>query len=146
MRPVNIFSIILLLLPGQYTIPQSSFIQNQFRSPLDIKLYLSGNFGELRTDHFHSGIDIKTQGVAGKKVYAAADGYISRIKIEASGYGKTLYLNHPGGYTTVYAHLDHFIPDVDKFVKERQYKERKHALNIFPSKSEFIFKQGEVIA
>jgi murein DD-endopeptidase MepM/ murein hydrolase activator NlpD len=147
MRSVNNFLLIIFLsLLTEYVSPQSSFVQNHFRSPLDITLYLSGNFGELRADHFHSGIDIKTQGVRGKKVYATADGYISRIKIEAAGYGKTLYLTHPGGYTTVYAHLDHFIPDIEKFVKEKQYQEKKHALNIFPSKNEFYYKKGEVIA
>lgn len=147
MRPVNnIFHIIFFLLLTEYAIPQSPFIQDHFRSPLDIKIYLSGNFGELRADHFHSGIDIKTQGVIGKKVLASADGYISRIKIETGGYGKTLYLTHPGGYTTVYAHLDRFIPEVDQFVKEMQYQEKKHAMDIFPSKNKFHVKQGELIA
>jgi murein DD-endopeptidase MepM/ murein hydrolase activator NlpD len=87
---------------------QSGFPEDYFRAPLDIRMVLSGNFGELRPNHFHSGIDIKTQGVSGQRVYAAADGYISRIKIEAAGYGNTLYITHPGGFTTVYAHLDRF--------------------------------------
>ncbi|KPK84975.1 MAG: hypothetical protein AMS27_08630 [Bacteroides sp. SM23_62_1] len=147
MKPVhNFFHIVFFLLLAELLYSQTPASKNQFRSPLDIKMYLSGNFGELRADHFHSGIDIKTQGVTGKKVYAAADGYISRIKIEAAGYGKTLYITHPDGYMTVYAHLDRFIPKVDKFVRDKQYQEKKHALNIFPPKNEFQFKQGDLIA
>ena len=87
------------------TYAQNTFITNTFRSPLDIPLFLSGNFAELRADHFHSGIDLKTQGVTGKKVHAIEDGYVSRIKIQTNGYGHSLYITYPGGYTSLYGHL-----------------------------------------
>ena len=125
---------------------QCSIRQDYFRSPVNIGLYLSGNFGELRSNHFHSGIDIKTQGVTGHRVYASAEGYISRIKIEAAGYGNTLYLTHPAGYTTVYAHLDRFRQDIAEYVREVQYREEKHALNIYPEKEKWKVEKGELIA
>jgi murein DD-endopeptidase MepM/ murein hydrolase activator NlpD len=117
-----------------------------FRPPLDFTLSVSGNFGEIRADHFHSGIDIRTQGVTGKKIYAAADGYIARIKVESGGYGRSLYITHPGGLMTVYGHLERFNPEIEKYVKEKQYEEKKHAQNIFPLKSEFPVKMGDVVA
>lgn len=91
-------SILLLLVIMMFdnTNAQYSPIPNTFRVPLDIPLILSGNFAELRTDHFHSGIDIKTQGVTGKEVHAIEDGYVSRIKIQTNGYGRSLYINYPG--------------------------------------------------
>jgi murein DD-endopeptidase MepM/ murein hydrolase activator NlpD len=125
---------------------QSGFPEDYFRAPLDIRMVLSGNFGELRPNHFHSGIDIKTQGVSGQRVYAAADGYISRIKIEAAGYGNTLYITHPGGFTTVYAHLDRFRSDIARYVKDRQYSLEQHALNIYPERDEWPVKKGELVA
>ena len=84
---------------------QSKYPQDYFRSPLDITTVLSGTFGELRSNHFHAGLDIKTQGREGLNVYATADGYVSRIKIAHFGYGKAIYITHPNGYTTVYGHL-----------------------------------------
>ena len=120
--------------------------EDSFRPPLDFNLSVSGNFGEIRADHFHSGIDIRTQGVTGKKIYAVADGYISRIKTESGGYGRSLYITHPGGLMTVYGHLDRFNPEIEKYVRKKQYEEKKHALNIFPLKNEFPVTTGDVIA
>jgi len=125
---------------------QSPFRDDYFRPPVDIDMYLSGNFGELRSNHFHAGIDIKTQGVIGHKVFSCADGYISRIKIEAAGYGNTLYITHPGGYTTVYAHLDRFREDISDFARNKQYKNQQHAINIFPAKEDFPLSKGEMVA
>ena len=125
---------------------QTGFRDDYFRAPMDIGIYLSGNFGELRSNHFHAGIDIKTQGVNGHSVFAAAEGYISRIKIEAAGYGNTLYITHPAGYTTVYAHLDRFRGDIAAYVREKQYGMQQHALNIFPEKEEWVVEKGEMIA
>ena len=87
-----------------------------FISPLKIPQLLSANFGELRIDHFHSGLDIKTQGVTGKEVVASADGFIYRISITPSGFGNALYIRHPSGYSTVYGHLERFVPDIEKYV------------------------------
>jgi len=109
-------------------------------------MFLSGSFGELRSNHFHSGIDIKTQGVTGHRIFASADGYVSRIKVEAAGYGNTLYITHPAGYTTVYAHLKSFRKDIADYVKELQYKQEKHAMNIYPDKERWKVEKGEFIA
>ena len=83
-------------------------INNNFRSPIGIPIALSGNFGELRSNHFHTGIDIKTNGTINYKVYSIESGYVSRINISHWGYGKAIYIDHPNGYTSVYAHIDHF--------------------------------------
>ena len=138
----------IILFTGSVSVlyAQQAYPENYFRAPLDIPMHLSGNFAELRADHFHSGIDIKTQGVTGKRVYAVADGYISRIKIESGGYGRTLYINHPEGYTTVYAHLNNFTPDISQVVKMKQYETQKHAVDIYPGKNQFPVKKGDVVA
>lgn len=125
---------------------QNDYPQGYFRSPLDIPLLLAGNFGELRSNHFHAGIDIKTEGVIGKKVFATADGYISRIKVQHSGYGKVIYIDHPNGYTTTYAHLNAFSDKVDKFLKKEQYKERSYTLDWYPDSGVIAIKKGELIA
>lgn len=117
-----------------------------FISPVKIPQLLSANFGELRVDHFHSGLDIKTQGVTGKEVVAAADGFISRIGVSPTGFGNALYVTHPSGYTTVYGHLERFTPAIEKYVKERQYEKKSFVVTLFPGKDDFPVKQGELIA
>ena len=118
-----------------------------FISPVKIPLALSANFGELRSDHFHSGIDLKTQGVIGKEIVAAASGYVYRISVAPGGFGKALYIRHPStGYSTVYAHLDRFAPGLEEYVKTRQYEEKSFQVNLFPPRVKFHFRQGEVIA
>lgn len=119
---------------------------NYYIFPIDAPPLLSANFGELRSNHFHSGIDIKTGGVEGAKVYAAADGYISRIGIKPSGYGRVLYVAHPNGTTTVYAHLREFTPELEAYVKQQRYRMRQHNPDIFPPASMFPVKLGDVIA
>lgn len=116
-----------------------------FSAPLDIPMLLSGNFGELRSTHFHSGIDIKTQQQTGKNVYAAKDGYVSRIKIQSAGYGRSIYISHPDGYTTVYAHLNDFIPELDVYVKSIQYAQRKFETDVYPEKYKFPLVKGQLI-
>jgi hypothetical protein len=117
-----------------------------FISPLKIPLALSANFGELRVDHFHSGIDIKTQGVTGKEVVAAADGYVYRIGVSPTGFGNSLYIRHPSGYCTVYGHLERFAPEIAAYVKEQQYERKSFAVTLFTQKDKFPVKQGEIIA
>ncbi len=108
--------------------------------------YLSGNMGELRSNHFHAGIDIKTSGVEGLPVYAAADGFISRIKTSAWGYGNALYIQHPNGETTVYAHLLNYNDPIQDFVRTAQYAQKTFEIELFPERTQFPVKQGEVIA
>lgn len=117
-----------------------------FISPVKIPLLLSANFGELRIDHFHSGIDIKTQGVTGKEIVSASGGFIQRIGVSPGGFGKALYIKHPSGYSTVYGHLDRFAPEIEEYVKERQYEKKSFLITIYPPKEKFIVKQGDVIA
>ena len=125
---------------------QSEYPQDYFRDPLDITLVLSGTFAELRSSHFHSGLDIKTQQKTGLKVYAAAEGYVSRIKISHYGYGKALYITHPNGYTTVYAHLQKFSDRLEKYIKECQYDKESFEVEVFPSADELLIAPDEVIA
>lgn len=120
--------------------PDSSFI-----SPVKIPLLLSANFGELRVDHFHSGLDIKTQGVTGKEVVAAESGYIYRISVSPGGFGNVLYVSHPSGFSTVYGHLDRFRPDIEDYVKSQQYEKRTFTITLFPPKDKFPVKQGDLI-
>jgi len=111
---------------------QSPYPQNYFTSPLDITLVVSGTFAELRSNHFHSGLDLKTKGTEGLSLRTAAAGYVSRIKISRYGYGKALYITHPNGYTTVYAHLQKFSPSIEAYVKKQQYKKESFELELFP--------------
>jgi hypothetical protein len=117
-----------------------------FISPVKIPLLLSANFGELRTDHFHSGIDIKTQGTIGKEVVASADGFIYRISVSPGGFGKALYVRHASGYSTVYGHLDRFTPAINEYVQSQQYEKKSFLVSLFPVRDKFPVKQGEVIA
>ncbi|MCX6253609.1 MAG: M23 family metallopeptidase [Bacteroidia bacterium] len=117
-----------------------------FISPVKIPLLLSANFGELRIDHFHSGLDIKTQGVSGKEVVAAANGYIYRISVSPGGFGKALYVRHPSGYSTVYGHLDKFTPEIERYVTSQQYEKKSYLITLFPVKEKFPVKQGDLIA
>ncbi|HJX71882.1 MAG TPA: M23 family metallopeptidase [Bacteroidales bacterium] len=133
-----------LLVPGLLDGQEKNKFEN-FTAPLDIPMFLSGNFGELRSTHFHSGIDIKTQQQIGKNVYASKDGYVSRIKIQSGGYGKSVYLFHPEGYTTVYAHLNDFIPEIASYVKDIQYAQRKYEINVFPEKYRIPVVKGQLI-
>jgi len=117
-----------------------------FISPLKIPELLSANFGELRIDHFHSGLDIKTQGVTGKEVVASANGYIYRISVTPGGFGNAIYIRHPSGYSTVYGHLDRFAPAIESYVKNQQYEKRSFQITLYPSREEFPVRQGETIA
>jgi len=125
---------------------QTPYPQDYFTSPLDITLVLSGTFAELRSNHFHSGLDIKTQGKEGFKTYAAAAGYVSRIKISRYGYGKALYITHPNGYTTVYAHLQKFSPTIEAYVKKQQYLKETFEIELFPKAEDLKISAKEVIA
>lgn len=108
--------------------------------------YLSGNFCELRKSHLHAGLDIKIGGVVGAPVHAAAEGYVSRIKVSWGGYGNALYVQHPNGTTTVYAHLHEFNDEIAEYVKDAQYRNKSFSIDLFPEKGELGVKRGEVIA
>ena len=133
-----------LLLMGP--LPEEPGDRTVFISPVRIPLSLSSNFGEIRTDHYHSGLDIRTQGVTGKEIVAAARGYVYRISVSPGGFGKALYVRHPNGYSTVYGHLDKFTPEIEEYVVSRQYEEKGFMVTLWPPKERFSFKQGDIIA
>lgn len=132
--------------PYRSMLAQEQSLKTHFRSPVAFPIRLSGTFGELRTDHFHSGIDIKTHEVTGKKVYAVASGYISRINVSLVGYGNAIYITHPDGYMTVYGHLKRFNHVIQQYVRKIQYKRQSFTVEIFPPKGRLPVKKGEVIA
>jgi murein DD-endopeptidase MepM/ murein hydrolase activator NlpD len=117
-----------------------------FRNPLNIAMGLSGNFGELRPNHYHMGLDIRTNRVQNLPVFAAADGFISRVKIEPGGFGRAIYIDHPNGYTTVYAHLNNFFPALEKFVKEKQYQLESWSVYLEIPPGTFPVSKGTLIA
>lgn len=117
-----------------------------YQSPLDIPLTLSANFGELRPNHFHSGIDLKTQGVVDKPVYSIEDGYVSRISVSPSGYGLAIYVNHPSGHTSVYGHLNGYASRIADYVKTKQYEQESYRIDIPLNADEIPVKKGELIA
>ncbi|MEO6037415.1 MAG: M23 family metallopeptidase, partial [Saprospiraceae bacterium] len=127
-------------LPGFYP-------KDYFRSPVDAPIRLNGTFGELRPDHFHAGIDIdsKTGGI-GQPVLAAAEGYVEHIRVQSGGYGNALYIRHPNGFTTLYGHLDRFAPEIQKYVRLRQYKRERFEVYLHPPKGLFPVKKGQEIA
>ena len=140
---------IYLLILSFYSViilSQNKYPQHYFEAPLKIPIYLSGTFGELRSNHFHSGIDIKTQGKEGIPIYAPADGFVSRIKVKQYGFGKALYIDHPNGFTTVYAHLKKYAPKIQEYVKKTQYEKQSYYTgNLFPSEDKFPVKKGDLI-
>ena len=125
---------------------QNGYPIDTFRSPLDIPLILAGTFGELRSNHFHSGIDIKTQQRQGLPIYAIGDGTVTRIKISHWGYGKALYVAHPNGYTSVYGHLQKFSPEIEEYIKKIQYGKKSYEVEVFPEYGEVKVEKGKIIA
>ncbi len=107
------------------------------QSPLDIPLFLSGNFGELRSTHFHAGIDLKTNGKIGQPVRPLSDGYVSRVKVQAGGYGNAIYIRHNNGYTSVYGHLETFYPAISAYVKNEQYRKKAFEVDLYLEKNKF---------
>ena len=135
-----------ILITSQIFAQETKYPQTDFVAPVNIPMYLSGTFGEMRGNHFHSGIDIKTNGSEGIPIIAIADGYVSRIKVSPGGFGKALYIKHPNGYSSVYAHLQRFSDDIQQYVTKNQYKEESFAVNLFPKAKVFQVKQGDTIA
>ena len=129
-----------------YAFGQTQYPKDYFRSPLDIPLQLSGNFGELRPNHIHAGFDFKTQQKEGLFVYASAYGYVSRIKISEVGYGKAIYITHPNGYTTVYGHLQSGYGEIEKTIKKEQYKAKSYEIDVPLYPNDLVVKKGDIIA
>lgn len=139
-------ALIISLLSSVGSSAQESAGKARFSSPLDIPLSLAGNFMELRTSHFHSGLDMRTDGREGLDVKAAEDGWVSRVKVSPWGYGKALYIDHPNGYTTVYGHLRNYTGAIAEAVLDRQYKAREFDVDLTFEKGELPVKKGQVVA
>jgi hypothetical protein len=123
-----------------------TYPQNYFRHPLDIPMQLVANFGEIRANHWHMGLDIRTQQKVNLPVFAAADGYVSRIVVEPGGFGQAIYIDHPNGYTTLYAHLNAFFPALADYVKKQQYAKQSWNIDIPIPSNLFPVKKGTFIA
>ncbi|MCF8326138.1 MAG: M23 family metallopeptidase [Leadbetterella sp.] len=141
------FGVFLVLihfsLSAQQNFPQGYFIMPI--APGQITS-LSGCFGDIRTNHFHAGLDVRTGGVEGKNVHAAAEGYISRIKIQNGGYGNALYVTHPNGLTTLYAHLKVFNDTLQKYLVIQQYQQKTWEIDVTLNPNQFLVKKGDIIA
>ncbi len=138
---------LLLFIPLVYANAQIAIPKGYFTSPLKIGLALTGTFSEVRSNHFHSGLDIAVQQKVGLPVYAIADGVVSRIKVSPYGFGNALYIDHPNGFTSVYAHLDGYIDTLSAYIYRNQYKVKSFEVDLFPaSRKEFIYvKKGQLI-
>jgi hypothetical protein len=146
---IYLLSLFLLLpfknLHAQY-FPSKNYPTNYFSNPLGIPMQLSGNFGELRREHFHMGIDLRTNQKENLPVYAAASGYVSRIKIERFGYGRAIYITHENGYTTIYAHLNNFYDTLHSYVLKKQYAEEQWEQDFVLTPNQFPVSKGQLIA
>lgn len=136
----------LLLLFCLSLFGQEEYPKDAFRPPMDIPIILAGTFGELRSNHFHSGVDIKTQQREGIPIMAIGEGTITRIKVSLWGYGKVIYIAHPNGYTSVYGHLQKFSPSIEAYIKKLQYDKRSFEVEVFPDYGELKVEKGELIA
>ena len=117
-----------------------------FGLPFDFPVLFSGNFAELRSNHFHGGVDFKTQGVINKPIHAPADGYISRVTVSGGGYGNALYVTHYNGYTTVYGHLESFTDDIARVVRDEQYAGESFVVDLSFNQNDYPVRRGDVIA
>lgn len=123
-----------------------TYPKNYFASPLEFPISLSGSYGEIRPNHFHAGIDLRTQQSINKNVLSAADGYVWRIVINMRGYGKAIYIKHPAGYVTLYAHNTAYAPEIEKWVRMHQYENHEAEFDLYPDSTLFPVKKGQLIA
>ena len=147
MRRLTHILLAIFALSAAIEVKAQKLSADYYTSPLrDVAGYYSANFAEMRPNHFHSGIDFKTDGVTGKSVVAVADGYVSRVLRSPSGYGLALYVNHPNGTTSVYGHLSRFRKDIEEFVFAERHRRKSSRVDIECKPDQFIVKKGEEIA
>lgn len=147
MQRLIIFLIVTLFLLG-FKNGEKTYPTTEFRPPIDFPIQLSGTFAELRPNHYHGGLDIKpsVRNRQGDAIYGIADGYVSRIRVSAYGYGNALYVTHPNGYTSVYAHLQKFAGKVATYAQAKHYEKESFELDITLSSDELPVRKGEQIA
>jgi hypothetical protein len=137
-------SLLLLMVAGAYA-QQKTYPAGYFRYPLSIAPKLNANFGEMRPNHFHMGLDLFTERRENLPIYAAADGYVARLKIEPGGFGRAIYLNHPNGFTTLYAHMNDFMPELEAYLKKKQYEAESWRTELTLPANLFAVKKGQFI-
>ncbi|MBS1598180.1 MAG: M23 family metallopeptidase [Bacteroidetes bacterium] len=143
---LNTFLLIIYVPLFSQFFPAKNYPKKFFRNPLGIPIMLAADFGELRANHYHMGLDIRTEARENLPVFAAADGYIARVKIEPFGFGQAIYINHPNGYTTLYAHLNSFYPALAEYIKQQQYKLESWKISVDLTPGMFPVKKGDLIA
>jgi len=126
--------------------PEKNIVQNYYIWPVQAKVGIVANFGELRPNHYHMGLDCRTESRENMPILAAADGYVAKINIDANGFGRAIYINHPNGTTTLYAHLNNFNPPLEKFIRDQQYKMKQWKVSVEIPANKFPVKKGEFIA
>ena len=141
-KTVSIFLMASLVFQS---VKAQSYPKHYFRHPLNIPMQLVANFGELRTNHWHMGLDIRTQQKVNLKVFAAAEGYVSRVVVEPGGFGQAIYINHPNGYTTLYAHMNAFFPALQDYVKKQQYATESWKVDLQLAPDQFPVDKGQYI-
>lgn len=146
-KSLHIFIVIFFLsFNGIIIAAAQTFNIGDFSKPMQLPFNLAGTFGEPRPDHFHSGIDIKTNGVEGAPVIAIAAGFISRIRVSPYGYGKAIYVTHRNGYTSVYGHLSKFYGKIEQYIHTKHYAVQKSELDITLDSTTFVLQQNDTIA
>lgn len=136
----------LSYLTSAQVFPPKNYPKGYFQWPVGAVKALAANFGELRPNHYHMGLDCKTDKKENVPVYAAADGYIAKVKIEPYGFGRAIYINHPNGLTTLYAHLNDFYPELEKYITAQQYLMKSWKIFIDIPAKLFPVSKGFVIA
>jgi murein DD-endopeptidase MepM/ murein hydrolase activator NlpD len=126
--------------------PPADYPRNYFRWPLNLTPQIVANLGELRPNHWHMGLDIRTNQKENQPVYAAAAGYISRVRIEKSGFGRSIFITHPNGYTTLYGHLNNYFPQLEEYVTAEQYKNESWTIDLQLPRDKFPVTKGQFIA
>ncbi len=116
-----------------------------FIYPLDREVVVTGNYGEIRPNHFHAGLDFSTDPILNLPIKSVADGYVSRIKIGSGGYGRVLYITHNNGYVSVYAHQKKYAKKIDEYIKKLQIEKKQNEIEVYPKANELLVKKGEVI-
>ena len=143
---IIIFIVLSFTTRAQDIIQSKPYPKNYFRYPIDLPPSTAGSFGELRPSHFHSGLDFKTNQRTGYPVHAAADGYISRLRIQFGGFGHALYITHPNGYATVYGHIASFTPEVARYIRDYQYKNQTFEADIAVPAGLFPVCKDDIVA
>ena len=137
--------LMLLLLTSWEAFAQPKGVPEYFAYPLSINPRLNANFGEMRPNHFHMGLDLSTESRENLPVYAPADGFISRMKIETGGFGRAIYLDHPNGTTTLYAHMNRFIPAAENYLEDQQYVQQTWKIDLKVPAGLLPVKKGQLI-